>query len=77
MVERVRRAARDLGHEPLDILSGATHDAKFMAGLCPTAMIFIPCRGGVSHNEAEAVEPEHLEAGAAVLTELLRELAQE
>jgi N-carbamoyl-L-amino-acid hydrolase len=77
MVERVRAAARRLGHEPLDILSGATHDAKFMAGLCPTAMIFIPCRGGVSHNESEAVEPEHLAAGAEVLAEVLRELAEE
>jgi N-carbamoyl-L-amino-acid hydrolase len=77
MVERVRRAARRLGHEPLDLLSGATHDAKFMAGLCPTAMIFIPCRGGVSHNEAEAVDPEHLVAGAEVLAEVLRELAEE
>lgn len=76
MVERVRRAARRLGHEPLDILSGATHDAKFMAGLCPTAMIFVPCRGGVSHNEAEAVEPEHLAAGAEVLADVLRELAE-
>jgi N-carbamoyl-L-amino-acid hydrolase len=77
MIERVRAAARRLGHEPLDILSGATHDAKFMAGLCPTAMIFIPCRGGVSHNEAEAVEPEHLAAGTEVLAEVLRELAEE
>ncbi len=77
MVERVRRAARRLGQEPLDILSGATHDAKFMAGLCPTAMIFIPCRGGVSHNETEAVEPEHLARGAEVLAEVLRELAEE
>jgi N-carbamoyl-L-amino-acid hydrolase len=75
MIERVRRAARACGFEPMDILSGATHDAKFMAALCPTAMIFIPCRGGVSHNEAEAVEPEHLAAGAEVLAEMLRELA--
>ena len=77
MVERVRLAARRLGHDPLDILSGATHDATFMAGLCPTGMIFIPCRGGVSHNEAEAAEPEHLAAGAEVLAEVLRDLAEE
>jgi N-carbamoyl-L-amino-acid hydrolase len=77
MVERVRAAARRVGYEPLDLLSGATHDAKFMAALCPTAMIFIPCRGGVSHNEAEAVEPDHLAAGAEVLAEVLRELAEE
>ncbi len=77
MVERVRRAARRLGQEPLDILSGATHDAKFMAGLCPTAMIFIPCRGGVSHNESEAAEPEHHARGAEVLAEVLSELAEE
>jgi N-carbamoyl-L-amino-acid hydrolase len=77
MVERVRRAARRLGHEPLDILSGAAHDAQYMAALCPTAMIFIPCRGGVSHNEAESVEPEHLATGAEVLAEVLRELAEE
>jgi len=77
MVERVRAAARRVGYEPLDLLSGATHDAKFMAALCPTAMIFIPCRGGISHNEAEAVEPDHLAAGAEVLAEVLRELAEE
>ena len=77
MVERVRVAARRCGFAPLDILSGATHDAKFMAGLCPTAMIFIPCRGGVSHNESEAAEPEHLAAGAEVLAEVLRGLAED
>ena len=77
MVERVRVAARRRGFDPLDILSGATHDAKFMAGLCPTAMVFIPCRGGVSHNESEAAEPEHLVAGAEVLAEVLRGLAED
>jgi len=77
MVERVRVAARHCGFDPLDILSGATHDAKFMAGLCPTAMVFIPCRGGVSHNESEAAEPEHLAAGAEVLAEVLRGLAED
>ena len=49
------------------ITSGAGHDAKYMADLCPTAMVFIPCDEGLSHNELENAKDEHLVAGAQVL----------
>ena len=51
----------------MDIVSGAGHDAVNMAGQAPTAMIFVPCAGGISHNELESAEPTHLEAGCNVL----------
>ena len=57
----------DLSFE--EIASGAGHDAVHLVSLCPTAMIFIPCRGGVSHNPDEYAEPAHMHAGAAVLAE--------
>lgn len=66
-VERVRDAARREGHEPLDIVSGAAHDAVAIARIAPAAMIFVPCAGGISHNEAESAQPEHLAAGCQVL----------
>jgi N-carbamoyl-L-amino-acid hydrolase len=52
------------------ITSGAGHDAKYMADICPTAMVFIPCDGGLSHNEAENAKNEHLVAGAQVLLDV-------
>jgi N-carbamoyl-L-amino-acid hydrolase len=55
--------------------SGAFHDAQFMAPLCPTGMIFVPCRGGVSHHPSEYSTPGQLAAGARVLTGVLAELA--
>ena len=51
----------------MEILSGAGHDAYPLAHIIPTAMIFIPCVGGISHNEAEDVRLEDLEAGCNVL----------
>ena len=52
------------------ITSGAGHDAKYMADICPTAMVFIPCDGGLSHNEAENAKNEHLVAGAQILLDV-------
>ena len=52
------------------ITSGAGHDAKYMADICPTGMIFIPCDEGLSHNEAENAKDEHLVAGAQVLLDV-------
>jgi beta-ureidopropionase / N-carbamoyl-L-amino-acid hydrolase len=49
--------------------SGAGHDAKYVADVCPSAMIFVRSRGGLSHCEAEYSTPEHIEAGANVLLE--------
>jgi N-carbamoyl-L-amino-acid hydrolase len=67
MVGAVREAAaaQDLPHQ--DIISGAGHDAVYMARVAPTAMIFVPCVGGISHNEIEDAKPEDLAAGCAVL----------
>jgi N-carbamoyl-L-amino-acid hydrolase len=48
----VRGAAGRQGFPHIDMVSGATHDAKFMTGLCPSGMIFVPCAGGISHNES-------------------------
>lgn len=70
----IARAASDQGHGFMDVLSAAGHDARHMAKLCPSAMIFIPCRGGLSHVEHEWAEPDHVAAGAAVLAQVLRDL---
>jgi N-carbamoyl-L-amino-acid hydrolase len=75
LVERVREAADRLGYQNTDIVSGAGHDAVYVARVCPTAMIFVPCEGGISHNEAENIQPEDAERGAAVLYEAVRETA--
>ena len=66
-VATVRRAAQELGYSHRDIVSGAGHDACWMARVCPTAMIFTPCVDGLSHNEAETITPEWARAGADVL----------
>ncbi|WP_227672346.1 M20/M25/M40 family metallo-hydrolase [Komagataeibacter sp. FXV3] len=66
-VSMVRNAASRVGLTHRDIISGAGHDAAYMARICPTAMIFIPCRDGLSHNEAEYAEPDDIVAGANVL----------
>jgi len=67
MVELVRRCASGLGHATLDLASQAGHDAYFMARVCPTAMIFTPCRGGVTHNNREFTTQEEQAPGADVL----------
>ncbi|MFE1599328.1 Zn-dependent hydrolase [Methylobacterium sp. ID0610] len=72
---RIGQAARDLGIRAMPILSAAGHDARHLAGLCPSAMIFIPCRDGISHAPAEWTEPADLAAGAAVLGRVLADLA--
>jgi N-carbamoyl-L-amino-acid hydrolase len=66
-IDAVRAGAKTLGFSHMDIVSGAGHDAVNMAGHAPSAMIFVPCAGGISHNELESAEPAHLEAGCNVL----------
>ena len=68
-VDLVRQAARRLGYPAREIVSGAGHDAVYVARKVPAAMIFTPCKDGLSHNEAESIEPEEAEAGAQVLFE--------
>jgi N-carbamoyl-L-amino-acid hydrolase len=67
LVASVRAAAGALGCSHLDIVSGAGHDAVYIARIAPTAMIFIPCEGGISHNEIESAAPADLAAGCNVL----------
>lgn len=71
----IRASAKRHGFACLDLLSAAGHDARQMAPLAPSAMIFIPCRGGVSHHPDEWVEQDHAAAGATVLLDLLLEQA--
>ncbi len=68
-VALVEQAARRLGYASRRIVSGAGHDAVYVARRLPAAMIFTPCKDGLSHNEAESVEPEEAEAGCQVLFE--------
>lgn len=63
----VRESAQALGYSMRDIVSGAGHDAVYVAKVAPTAMIFVPCWKGISHNEAESAEPDDATAGANVL----------
>ena len=75
VVDAVEQSANTLGYSARRIVSGAGHDAKYLAEICPAGMIFIPCKDGVSHNEAERIEPEQAEAGANVLLHTLLSLA--
>jgi N-carbamoyl-L-amino-acid hydrolase len=74
-VESVRGATEALGYPHMDIISGAGHDAVYMARVAPTAMIFVPCVGGISHNEIEDAKPEDLAMGCAVLLNAVLERA--
>ena len=67
LVDAIRTGARALDLSEMDIVSGAGHDAVYLARIAPTAMIFIPCKDGISHNEIEDALPEHIEAGCNVL----------
>lgn len=67
LVAAVRSGAQRLGLSQRDIVSGAGHDAVYVARVAPAAMIFVPCKDGISHNEIEDARPEHLAAGANVL----------
>ncbi|AKA23481.1 Zn-dependent hydrolase [Pseudomonas chlororaphis] len=66
-VAAVQQAVDGLGYAQQSIVSGAGHDAIHLARFCPTAMVFIPCVGGLSHNEAEDALPEDVRQGADVL----------
>jgi N-carbamoyl-L-amino-acid hydrolase len=67
----VRDAAARLGLPAREIISGAGHDAVYVARCVPTAMIFIPCKDGLSHNEAESILPEEAADGCQVLFEAI------
>ncbi|MSP46276.1 MAG: Zn-dependent hydrolase [Xanthobacteraceae bacterium] len=79
-VAAVRRAAELSGYSARDVISGAGHDAAYISRVAPSAMIFIPCRGGISHNEAEFSSKEQCAKGAQVLLQAVldydRQLAE-
>jgi ureidoglycolate amidohydrolase len=75
VMARIIEACGDVGLPYQVMVSRAYHDSLFMARLCPTAMIFIPCRGGVSHRPDEFVEPEQISEGVAVLAHTLARLS--
>jgi N-carbamoyl-L-amino-acid hydrolase len=74
-VEAVTAAAGRSGHSHERIVSGAGHDACYLAGRVPTAMVFVPCRDGLSHNESESIQPAQAAAGADVLLGATLDLA--
>ena len=67
---------KELGLSFLHMNSGAGHDAMHMPSICPTTMLFIPCKGGISHNPAEFAKNEDICAGISVLAEILRREAR-
>lgn len=75
LLESLRRAAEALGYRHRDIVSGAGHDACHVNKVAPAAMVFCPCEGGLSHNEAESITREWAQAGADVLAHAVIETA--
>jgi N-carbamoyl-L-amino-acid hydrolase len=74
-VAAVRSAAAALGYDAMEMVSGAGHDSCNVSAVVPTAMVFVPCAGGLSHNEAESALPGDLAAGANVLLNAMLALA--
>jgi N-carbamoyl-L-amino-acid hydrolase len=66
-IRLIREAAQRLKVPHRDILSQAGHDAYYVSRVAPTAMIFTPCRNGISHNEAEHAELDYTSPGVNVL----------
>ena len=75
LVDTVTRICAELGIPVTPMVSRAYHDALFMAQVCPTTMIFIPCRGGISHRPDEYASPQHVATGATVLAHALAHLS--
>jgi N-carbamoyl-L-amino-acid hydrolase len=66
-VDLLDRAAKTLSLSSKRLISGAFHDAKSMHAVSPSAMLFIPCASGISHNPQESVNAADIAAGAQVL----------
>lgn len=75
LVDAVRRAAGASGYTWQNIVSGAGHDAIYVNAVCPSAMIFVPCKNGISHNPAESITSEQATAGTQVLLDAVLELS--
>jgi len=75
MQDLIGEAISSLGHKPIRLPSGAGHDAQMMARLCPAAMMFVRCRGGISHNPAEYCSPADMGLAAAALIRFIEKFA--
>jgi allantoate deiminase len=67
-------AIRSIGHEPVELTSGAGHDAMVFGDLCPMGMLFLRCKGGISHNPAESITEEDADAALAAMLAFVRAL---
>jgi allantoate deiminase len=74
LIAQLESAVKSLGIEPLHLASGAGHDAVAMANLCPSAMLFVRCKGGISHNPAESITVEDADVAARVLIEAVKRI---
>ena len=75
-ISAVRQASDSLDLEAMEIVSGAGQVSVYLSRVAPTSMIFVPCKDGISHNEAEDAERTHIEAGANVLLHAMLERAE-
>lgn len=76
LMDMMDAALADAGGPPFRLVSGAGHDAMAMAALCPTAMLFIRCRAGISHNPAEHVDPADAEAALQAMLGFIKRLGE-
>jgi acetylornithine deacetylase/succinyl-diaminopimelate desuccinylase-like protein len=75
VVDAIAGACEELGLANMRLISRAYHDALFMARIVPTGMIFIPCKGGISHRPEESSAPEEIARGIEVLALTLARLS--
>ncbi len=76
LVGRARASAQARGYPYRDMVTGIGHDAVYVARVVPASLIFVPCHGGLSHNEAESITPEWAEAGCRVLADAVLATAE-
>ena len=74
-IDAVRNATQMLDYSSMEMFSGAGHDSVYVSRVAPASMIFVPCEGGLSHNEAENATPDDLEAGCNVLLHAIMDRA--
>ncbi|MFL5201254.1 MAG: M20/M25/M40 family metallo-hydrolase, partial [Microvirga sp.] len=75
MMTQLEEAVKSIRVEPMRLASGAGHDAVAMANLCPSAMLFVRCKDGISHNPAESITTEDADVAARVLIDAVKRIA--
>ncbi|KLK94975.1 allantoate amidohydrolase [Microvirga vignae] len=74
LMAQLEEAVKSLRIEPMRLVSGAGHDAVAIANLCPAAMLFVRCKGGISHNPAESITLEDADTAARVLFQAVKRI---